>query len=325
MKIALVTPARAGSRAGNLHTAQRWAGFLRAAGHRVEVSQEWDGRGEPDLLLALHARRSHASIACFAAAFPSRPLVLALTGTDIYRDIRTSSQARASLRMATRFITLQREAARELPLAMRRKVHVVVQSSATRLRHSPVRRGFRICVIGHLREEKDPLRALEALEHAPADPALSVVQAGSALDPMLARRARAATRTQSRYRWVGGIPHSRALALLASSHAMVISSRMEGGANVVSEAIRIGVPVIASRIPGNVGLLGRGYPAYFGLGDTGALARLMQRAATDPQFYALLKRHMAALRPMVAPANEARLLLDAVLPQGGSARARTRR
>ncbi len=312
MKVALVTPARAGSRAGNLHTAQRWAGILRAAGHRVDVSQEWDGSGAPDVMLALHARRSHASIARFAAAFPSRPLVLALTGTDIYRDIRTSPEARASLRMATRFITLQREAARELPAAMRRKVRVVVQSSATRLRQAPVHRGFRICVIGHLREEKDPLRALEALAQVSPTVAVSVVQAGGALDPALARRATAASRSNTRYRWIGGVPHSRALALLASSHAMVISSRMEGGANVVSEAIRIGVPVIASRIPGNVGLLGRGYAGYFPLGDEAALARLMARASTDRDFYARLKRQVAALRPMVAPSNEARLLLAAV-------------
>ena len=93
---------------------------------------------------------------------------------------------------------------------------------------------------------------------------------------------------------------------------MVISSRMEGGANVVSEAIRIGVPVLASRIPGNVGLLGADYPGYFALENERALAALMRRVAGDAGFYRELKRRVAALRPGVAPENETRMLLRAV-------------
>ena len=98
---------------------------------------------------------------------------------------------------------------------------------------------------------------------------------------------------------------------------MVISSRMEGGANVVCEAIRIGVPVLASRIAGNLGLLGGGYPAYFPVGNARALAGLIVKAR-NPNFYRRLKRHIARLRPMVAPRSEARALL-AAMP---SARAR---
>jgi putative glycosyltransferase (TIGR04348 family) len=312
VRIALVTPARPGSRAGNLHTAQRWAAFLRAAGHSVTVAHEWMPDRPADLLLALHARRSHASIKAFAERFPHRPLVLALTGTDIYRDIHESAQARESLRLATRFITLQREAALELSARLRRKVSVVVQSCASRRRHEPVSRGFRICVIGHLRTEKDPLRVIAALRRIPSGAGIEVVHLGAALDDALERRARAAAAADPRYRWLGGTTHSRALAWLASSHAMLISSRMEGGANVVSEAIRIGVPVLASRIAGNVGLLGRAYPAYYPVGDGPALARLMLRAARDARFYASLKRRIAALRPMVAPESEARMLRAAI-------------
>src|SRR5690242_9506177 len=134
MRIALVTPAGPGMRNGNRHTALRWAAFLRAAGHRVDVSVEWNG-APADAMLALHARRSHASI----KAFPrSKPLVLALTGTDVYRDIHESAQARESLELAERFIVLQHKAVEELPRRLRKKsVTVVVQSCATRLRHAP--------------------------------------------------------------------------------------------------------------------------------------------------------------------------------------------
>src|SRR6266480_2986030 len=307
MRIALVTPAGARARNGNRHTALRWAAFLRAAGHRVAVSTQWPG-SDADLLLALHARRSYDSIRRFAASYPQRRLLVALTGTDIYRDIRISSEARESLALAHRLITLQPVAA-ELPAPLRRKVSVVVQSSATTLRQDPVARQFRVCVIGHLREEKDPLRIVAALPHLGA---IQVIHLGAALDESLGRQALAAMQRDSRYRWLGGVPHGRALAWLASSHAMVISSRMEGGANVVCEALRMGVPVLASRIPGNVGLLGKSYPAYFAVEDERDLAGLIHRAVTDKRFYAKLKRQVARLRPMVAPRAEARALLDAL-------------
>lgn len=288
MKIALVTPARPGARSGNRHTALRWAAFLRAAGHRVTVATEWDGAAA-DVMLALHARRSHASI----KEFPG-PVVLALTGTDVYHDIHTSAEARQSIALAQRLIVLQPKAAEEVG----KPVHVVVQSSSTRLRHRPVKK-FRICVIGHLRAVKDPLLTLQALPHVKRD--VEVIQLGELLEKDLEPKT-----SDPRYRWLGSVPHGRALKWLASSHAMVISSRMEGGANVVCEALRIGVPVLASRIPGNVGLLGERYAGYFPVGDARALARLISR---DSAFYAKLKRQIAPLRSMVSPRSEARALL----------------
>lgn len=286
--------------------------MLRRAGHHVDVATEWVPDGDADLMLALHARRSHDSIKAFADTCPGRCLAVALTGTDLYRDIRISARARESLALAHRLIVLQPRALEELSARARRKARIVYQSCATRLRHDPVKRGFRICVIGHLREEKDPLRALAALAHIPRTAAVEVIQLGAALDARLALQARAATASEPRYRWLGSVPHARALRWLASSHAMVISSRMEGGANVVSEALRIGVPVLASRIPGNLGLLGPSHAGYFPVGDTRSLAALMLRAASDTDFYRRLKSGGARLRPMLAPSSEARLLLAAL-------------
>jgi putative glycosyltransferase (TIGR04348 family) len=304
MRIALVTPAGPGTRNGNRHTALRWAAFLRAAGHRVDVSVQWTPEARVEAMLALHARRSHASI----KTFPSdKRLIVALTGTDVYRDIHNSAEARESLELADRLIVLQPRALAELPRKLRSKARVVVQSCATRLRHAPVKGRFRLCVIGHLRAEKDPMRAFAALSHVSED--VELVHIGAAVDPGFEKQAKRAMQRDSRYRWLGGLPHARALRWLASSHAMVISSRMEGGANVVCEALRIGVPVLASRISGNLGLLGSGYPGYFPLEDDAALARLVNRMASDPAFYAQLKAQLRSLRPMVAPQNEARALL----------------
>jgi putative glycosyltransferase (TIGR04348 family) len=306
MRIALVTPAGPGTRNGNRHTALRWAAFLRKAGHRVDVSVQWTPDSRVDAMLALHARRSYPSIKTFSS---DKLLVVALTGTDVYRDIHDSPEAQESLELADRLIVLQPKAIEELPRHLRKKVHVVVQSSATRLRHAPVKGKFRICVIGHLRAEKDPMRTLAALSHVKEDK-VEVIHLGAALDPDFERQALAAR--DPRYRWLGDVPHGRALKWLASSHAMVISSRMEGGANVVCEALRIGVPVLASRISGNVGLLGRDYAAYFRPQDEVALARLITRSATEPAFYSNLVKQIRVLRAVVAPRKEARSLIAAV-------------
>jgi putative glycosyltransferase (TIGR04348 family) len=305
MKISLVTPAGPGLRNGNRHTALRWAAFLRGAGHRVTVSTR-DLSSDADLMLALHARRSHDSIADFWRRNPSKPIVVALTGTDVYRDIHLSAEAQESLERADRLIVLQPKAADELAPRLRGKVRVVVQSSSTALRHKPVKEKFRLCVIGHLREEKDPLLTLAALRFL-SNPVLEIRQMGALLDPKLKPRTK-----DKRYRWLGGLPHGRALHWLASSHAMVISSRMEGGANVVCEAIRIGVPVLASYIPGNIGLLGESYAGYFAAGDEASLAALVMKVQDQGPFYRALKKQVTALRPMVAPQSEARALLSAI-------------
>jgi putative glycosyltransferase (TIGR04348 family) len=236
--------------------------------------------------------------------------VVALTGTDVYRDIHESADARESLELADRLIVLQAKAGEELPARLRRKVRVVVQSSSTGLRQRPVKGRFRVCVIGHLRAEKDPLRMLSALDFIPRDLPLQVIHLGAPLDPALVPKTK-----DPRYRWLGSVPHARALKWLASSHAMVISSRMEGGANVVCEALRIGVPVLASRIPGNVGLLGPRYAGYFPVEDDAALARLIAKAKGNKAFYRALKVQVRNLRRSVAPESEARALLAAMPAQ----------
>jgi putative glycosyltransferase (TIGR04348 family) len=308
MRIALVTPAGPGTRNGNRHTALRWAAFLREAGHRVDVAVQWAPDSRVDAMLALHARRSYPSIKTFSS---DKLLVVALTGTDVYRDIHDSAEARESLELADRLIVLQPKAIEELPKQLRGKAQVVVQSSASRLRHAPVKGKFRISVIGHLRSEKDPMRTLAALRRIENEN-VEVIHLGAALDPAFEKQAREGMASDPRYRWLGGVPHGRALKWLASSHAMVISSRMEGGANVVCEALRIGVPVLASRISGNVGLLGPAYAGYFPLEDEQALARLIMRAASDKAFYQHLKKQIAPNRAAVSPRREAGALLAAM-------------
>ena len=306
-RIAIVTPARAGARNGNRHTAQRWAAQLRAAGHRVSVDTAWNGK-PCDLLVALHARRSHESILEYKKHSATGPLVVVLTGTDLYRDLPASREARHSLEMADRIVVLQSEAKLELERKLQAKTRIVYQSANPSVRHAPPKGRLRVAVVGHLREEKDPFRAALALFHVKQDLDLEVVQIGDALSPAFARKAQELMRREPRYRWLGSKPHAEALRRMAASHLLIVSSLMEGGANVICEASRIGVPILASRVSGNIGMLGAGYPGYFPLFDELKLAKLIDRAATDPDFYRKLKRAVLARRPLFAPAAERRAL-----------------
>jgi putative glycosyltransferase (TIGR04348 family) len=316
-RICIVTPAAANARNGNRHTAARWAAMLRSAGHRVSIARRWGEEGRQgercDLLIALHALYSHDSIRRYREARPRAPLVVALTGTDLYRDLPHSREARRSLELADGVLTLQSEALKSLPPSIRRKASVVHQSSATRLRRAQRSGGsrFRIAVVGHLRKVKDPFRAVLAVSTL-ADPGIEVVHIGGALEPGYEAQARRWQKREPRYRWLGSLPHARTLGWLAKSQLLVHSSVMEGGANVIVEAARIGVPVLASRMPGNIGMLGSKYPGYYPLYDHAALAALIERVMEKEDFYEDLLFFLDKRRPLFAPAEERRALLGAV-------------
>lgn len=311
MKIALITPAQPASRQGNRHTALRWAAMLRRRGHQVALEVSWNGR-PAELMLALHARRSADSIARFAAAYPQRPLVLALTGTDIYRDIRFDADAQRSLMLATRIIVLQDKGLDELAPAFHARTQVVYQSAPSLARRPPLKRCFEVCIAGHLRTEKDPFRAAQALHLLPADSRIRITHMGQALDQAMAAEAQHWMRAEPRYRWLGGRPHGEALRYLARAPVMVISSHMEGGANVICEAVAAGTPVIASAIPGNIGMLGEDYAAYYPPADTAALAALLHRAERDPAWLALLQNQCARRRELFMPETEAGSLASVI-------------
>lgn len=305
MKIALITPAAATSRYGNRNTAVRWAQLLRELGHEVRVQQQWNGRSA-DLLLALHARRSHDSMMRFAERYPERPLILVLTGTDLYRDIHSDANAQESLELATRMVVLQDMGLRELAPRLRRKTHVIYQSCERIDRLPPLKSAFEIVLSGHLREEKDPFCGAAALKYLPADSRIRLTHIGGARDPAMAAEAQRWMKREPRYVWLGELARPQALATLARARAMLISSRMEGGANVVSEALVARTPVIASNISGNVGMLGRGYRGYYPVSDARALAKLLGKIETQAEFLAVLRAQCAERRKLISAAREKR-------------------
>ncbi len=299
----IVSPAGAEANNGNWHTAARWMEFLQPVVD-ARVALAWNG--EPaDALIALHARRSAESIARFRASHPRRGLALVLTGTDLYRDIDSDASAQHSLECASHLVLLQDEALQRLAPHHCTKARVIVQSAPQRAAQSRAGQGTRFVAVGHLRDEKDPLTLMHAARLLHDDAGLRIEHIGGALDESLAAAARQTLAECPGYRWLGALPHSETRDTIAAAHALVHTSRIEGGANVVIEAVCSGVPAIASRIDGNVGLLGRGYAGYFPVGDAQALAAAMRRFAHEPAFAAELAAQCAARAPLFTPAAEA--------------------
>jgi len=305
MNIILITPASPPSRSGNRTTAVRWAGILRELGHRVRVATKYQGNSA-ELMIALHAWRSADAIRGFRELYPDRPLVVALAGTDIYDYIDCDPERTLrSLELADRLVGLQELARRRLPRRYHRKFCVIVQSALPVPRRTSGRsRTFDIAVIGRLREVKDPLRAAKAARLLPIDSRIRIIHLGTAETTQWADAAKAEMKVNPRYIWHGEKPGADVRRLLGRAQALVLSSLSEGGANAVSEAVAGGVPVLASRIDGSVGLLGRDYPGYFPVGDTAALARLLQRIEADSTFLAQLGAAVARRAHLFTPLRE---------------------
>ena len=302
MRIHLITP----SQKGNRVSALRWARILRELGHHVVIGQEY--QGQPcDLMVALHARRSHASVERFRHRHPDLPLILAMTGTDLYCDIRIDPSAQQSMEMASLLIVLQPMGLEELPQHLRSKARVIYQSAQKPPgKFSPKKNLFEVCVIGHMRPLKDPFRTARAARLLPSSSRIQVVHVGAATSEEMEEGACVEQASNPRYRWLGELPRWRALRILTSSRLLALTSQMEGGANVVCEALACSVPVLSSRIPGSIGILGEDYPGYFPVGGTRPLADLLERAESDKEFYATLKARCKDLKPLVSPTRERR-------------------
>ncbi len=286
LRIVIVSPALADANNGNWQTAQRWRALL--ASHRVRIVQQWpdaEAHKHPDqpdqVMLALHARRSAASVAAWAQRQPAGGLAVVLTGTDLYRDIQSDPASQQSLALASQLVVLQACGPEALPAELRAKTRVIFQSStalpAVSKPSTQAQAALRAVMVGHLRDEKSPQTLFAAARLLQGEPNLFIDHLGEALDPALGEAAQATAAVCPNYRWLGGQPYNATRRHIQRAHVLVHASLIEGGAHVVMEAILSGTPVLASRIPGNIGLLGDDYAGYFEAGDAAGLAQLLRR------------------------------------------------
>lgn len=315
-RIVIVSPALADANNGNWQTAKRWQDLL--APHEVRIVKDWPdpasrkAKARPDdVMLALHARRSAGSIAAWAARpAGSQGLAVVLTGTDLYRDIQTDESARHSLALAAQLVVLQECGPDDLPAGLRDKTRVIFQScTALAPADKPAASTqLRAVMVGHLRDEKSPQTLFEAARLLTGETGLFIDHIGEGLDAALGAQALATAAACLHYRWLGGQPHAATRRHIQRAHVLVHTSRMEGGAHVVMEAVLSATPVLASRIPGNVGMLGQDYAGYFEPGNAKALADLLKRCRQDAGWLAHLQAQCALRAPLFAPAAEAAAL-----------------
>jgi glycosyltransferase involved in cell wall biosynthesis len=173
-------------------------------------------------------------------------------------------------------------------------------------------------MVGHLRDEKCPQTLFDAAQILRSRADIRIDHIGGALAPELERLAKSTARSCPHYRWLGTLSHADTLRRIQRAHVLINASSMEGGAHAVLEAVRGGTPVLASRVPGNVGMLGLDYEGYFPCQDADALARLLERCRDEPACLALLRRQCRKRAFLFEPRREqqaltrlaARLLLE---------------
>jgi putative glycosyltransferase (TIGR04348 family) len=311
--IVIVSPALHDANNGNWQTAQRWAKLL-SAHYRTRIARDWpdDSAQSDDIMLALHARRSAPSVQAWAHQRGSAALVVVLTGTDLYRDIHHDTHAQASLDAAARLVVLQPLGVQELPQQHRAKTRVVLQSTTSRKTLHKTQRLLRAVMVGHLRDEKSPQTLFAAAQLLRAREDITIEHIGAGLDATLTQDAINTEAACANYTWARALKHAQTRSKIQRAHVLVHTSKMEGGAHVVMEAVCSGTPVIASDIAGNVGMLGDDYQGYFPVGDAQALAALLQRCKDEPQFLDTLKSQCALRAPLFAPQAEASALLQVI-------------
>lgn len=277
-QMVIVSPALRDANNGNWRTARRWRQHLAGSG-RVRITQGWpDALAAGDAaMIALHARRSAPAVAAWSAAHPQQGLVVVLTGTDLYRDIVADTTAQRSLDLAQALVVLQECAPQALPAAVRGKARVIFQSTTARQPLAKSSRHLRAVMVGHLRDEKSPQTLFAAARRLAGRADILIDHIGEALDPTLGQQALATMAAVPNYRWLGILPHEAVRRRIQRAHLLIHTSRMEGGAHVIMEAVTSGTPVLASAVDGNVGMLGTAYAGYFPWDDAESLAVLLRR------------------------------------------------
>lgn len=323
-RVLIVSPALANANNGNWQTAWRWSRML-GAEFNVEIAQHWDGSPN-DVMLALHARRSADSIGLWAeskgCAADAPGLAVVLTGTDLYRDIRSDALAQRSLALAQKLVVLQELGIQSLQPAHRGKAQCIFQSTSTRQTRLKPNSHLRALMVGHLRDEKSPQTLFAAAGLLKEHPDILIDHIGEPLDAELAEQARATARICPNYRWLGGLAHEATRRRIQAAHLLIHASKMEGGAHVVMEAVCSGTPVLASRIEGNVGMLGADYPGYFELENAADLTDLLVKIRHEQAqvqalsnshesqpFITQLQAHCAKRAPLFSPAAEQAALI----------------
>ena len=262
MKICVASPYPLTDLKGNSVSTKRIVGILNESGYQARGSHGFDGESA-DVLISLHSYKGTQAVDDFRRQFPGGKVIVLITGTDLYVDL-PEGRGISTLEKADVIVLPYEEARGEILKDFEDKLYVVPSSlTIPEIEATPQSDQFVITIVGHLRPVKRPFLTIEAVAAHPEWGNIEVRQLGEALDEKSADTACDWEEKDTRYQWLGALPREESLAICAGSSLTVNSSRSEAAANAVLEAMTLGVPILASRIEGNIGLLGVDYPGYF--------------------------------------------------------------
>ena len=303
MKINICTGYPLDSPKGNSISARRIERLLLRAGYDA-IAMHSDCPPSADVKISLQAFKTATASTEFKKLNPDGRLFVYLTGTDLHGGIEERPDlAEKVLGLAERLIVCQPACLPDLPERWRAKTTVIYPSIQLPELLSVEKPSVRLFTnVGHLRPVKNPHLMFRALRLMP-DKCLAV-SLGVALDRSDGQQALIHQQQDSRYRWLSDCDRAEALAWMKNSIATINSSFSEGGANSVLEAIHLGVPVLASNIAGNRGILGDGYGGYFQSNNADELAELMHRCLKDNGFLESLSQQISARRALFSTKSE---------------------
>jgi hypothetical protein len=309
MHIALITPEASPRDDALIRMADRWAAYLRGAGHTAARDVSWHGQ-DADLLIATDDPRHLPIITRWSHAHPTRPLVIVL-GSSTATDAQHGPQN--MLRLAHRLVLLQTLESSSLATEWHGKTRVIYPSSPALMREIPTTLcDFLVLLISPLNEACDPFRVALASAYLPEHSRIRIHHYGAAHSAGMALIARRAEARLPRYHWHGEAPHDELRRQLLSADVLIHSAPLEGVTPFLNDALAAGLPVIASLESGKGGLLGQDYSGYFPAGDEARLARQISRAEHDPDYYGELSRQSQARGQLMTPEREAQSLRQLV-------------
>ena len=314
----MVCPATDAQNNGNWRTAERWKNLL-SKKLDVSIHLEVDRAtlAAADLMIALHARRSAFAIQNWRQLTPNKPLIVVLTGTDLYRDIHDNSDAQKSLALADRLVVLQELGITSLPKEYQAKTRCIFQSTRAWKPAIKSHKKLRVLMVGHLREEKSPQTFLDAARGMVEHKDIQFDLIGSVLDTSLLEKAQSLNSCAANFHYLGALPHPQTRRRIRDAHLLIHPSKMEGGAHVIMEAMCSGTPVLASNIAGNQGMLGQDYQGYFDWGPVDQLMNLIMRCRKTQshelqadRFLTQLTRQCDARANLFSPEHEQHSLME---------------
>jgi len=306
MKVIVTTPYGRDSLQGNTVTAQRVVSILEESGVDAMMLCMGEEVQGADVMIALHARKSAHYVADFRELNPEGKVIVYLTGTDLYEDIPGGCLVcKESMEQADGLVVSQEASLRSVPKEFLAKTEVVYPSIELPedLSGDCETESDLFLLVGHMRAVKQPFMAVEALQLL--DDSVRLVLLGNEVDSGMGAMAKEWQGRDPRFEWLGGLGYVETLRWMRRSVVTMNTSLMEGGSNSVGESIVLGVPVLATRIEGNVGMLGADYEGYFEVGDAQGLSDLMCKVLNEPCFLERLRGQVRVRGERFSRKNEA--------------------